>query len=551
MSPITEVDHKLEREKDTKKILDSSHSKKVVVAGPGTGKSFLFQEAIKEAKKHGGTNFIALTFMGKLCDELADDLAGLAETRTLHSFAREIFLKNCTKDSGWEYCRNIRSTIEEDLTLSGIDKFEIGDSNYAKRTKLYKAVGDADIVYYATKICKNDASKIPIYDLVLVDEYQDLNEIEAELIDLLATKNKILVVGDDDQALYGFKGSFSRFIREKYKETNTDYESHTLKYCSRCTDVIIDSFHNIVQYFDLNNEKSERVKKEYECYVPDKKPDSELNPKLIVMEDIPDGMLAYKIIGELSEILKSQKIKSVLVIGEGQTCKSTLSTISRLLIESGFEDVNFDGDQKSVFSFNENIISGYKILAKEKNDFLAWRLLINELSEDEKNKIILENFEDKEKFVNSIPENFKKIHIRNSKTLRAITSKSKSQRESIAESSVLALSNSIVIEKKSDRSILFDQLIKDFNTHKRPLKNLNIVVCNILKSKGLGADVVFVVGFDQGRLPKKVAVEESEIYQLLVALTRAKKRIYLINTKDKKMSSFLKCIDKSNYEVIK
>jgi superfamily I DNA/RNA helicase len=550
MSTVIEIDRKQEREKDTKKILDSTHAKKVVVAGPGTGKSFLFQEAIRKAKEQGGTNFLALTFMGKLCDELADDLAGLAETRTLHSFAREVFLKNCPKNDGWEYCQNIKVIIEEDLNLSGIEDYKIGDNNYLKRTKLYRAVGNDDIVYYATQICKNNANKIPEYDLVLVDEYQDLNEIEAEFIDLLAEKNKILVVGDDDQALYGFKGSFSKFIREKYNESNTDYESHTLKYCSRCTNVIIDSFHNIVDHFDLNNEKSERVKKEYSCYIPDKKTDSDLNPKLIVMKDVPDGMLAYKITSELKDILKNQKIKSVLVVGEGQTCKSTLAMIASLLSESGFEDVNFDGNQKSVYSLKENMITGYKILSKEKNEFLAWRLLVNDLNDEDRKKIILENFEDKEGFIGSIPDDFKKIHVKNSKTLKNITSKPKSQRELIADSSIAILTESIVISKKDDKSILFDQLIKDSNTHTRPLKNLNIILCNILKSKGLGADVVFLIGFDQGRLPKKVDVEEAEIYQLLVALTRAKKRIYLINTTGKRISSFLDCINKENYEEI-
>ena len=81
------VDHKAKRNEDTLKILGSSHMRKVVVAGPGTGKSYLFQEAIKNERKLGKTNFLALTFMGKLCDELADDLAGLALTKTLHGFA--------------------------------------------------------------------------------------------------------------------------------------------------------------------------------------------------------------------------------------------------------------------------------------------------------------------------------------------------------------------------------------------------------------------------------------------------------------------------------
>ncbi len=51
-------------------------------------------------------------------------------------------------------------------------------------------------------------NKIPVFDLILVDEFQDFNETESEFVDLLAQKNEIVIVGDDDQTLYGFKGSF-------------------------------------------------------------------------------------------------------------------------------------------------------------------------------------------------------------------------------------------------------------------------------------------------------------------------------------------------------
>lgn len=210
----TQIDHKIERSNDSNKILNSKHSKKVVVAGPGTGKSFLFQEAIKKKMSEGKGKFLAITFIGKLCDELADDLAGLAKTMTLHGFVREFLLSKCPR--GWEYYPRMYELIQEDLSINGISKFDIGDENYENRTKYYKAIGDADVVHYAVQICKKDPEKIPIHDLILIDEFQDFNEKEAEFIDLLASKNEVLIVGDDDQALYAFKGSFSKFIRDKY-----------------------------------------------------------------------------------------------------------------------------------------------------------------------------------------------------------------------------------------------------------------------------------------------------------------------------------------------
>jgi len=96
---------------------------------------------------------------------------------------------------------------------------------------------------------------------------------------------------------------------------------------------------------------------------------------------------------------------------------------------------------------------------------------------------------------------------------------------------------------------LFKEL-KQSNLHlPRPLCNIEITVCNILNSKGLGADVIFLVGFDQGKFPAKEEATDSEVYQMLVALTRAKKRIYLVNTIGKKVSSFIDCLDSEKLEV--
>ncbi len=69
---------------------------------------------------------------------------------------------------------------------------------------------------------------------VLVDEYQDTNRIQAEIVDLMASGHKnLMVVGDDSQAIYSFRGAcFDNIIEfpERYPETKifkltTNYRS--------------------------------------------------------------------------------------------------------------------------------------------------------------------------------------------------------------------------------------------------------------------------------------------------------------------------------------
>jgi superfamily I DNA/RNA helicase len=64
------------------------------------------------------------------------------------------------------------------------------------------AVDFDDSVYRALSQMTNDKALIPAYKLVLIDEFQDFNRMEASIIDLLSEKNQIVIAGDDDQALY-------------------------------------------------------------------------------------------------------------------------------------------------------------------------------------------------------------------------------------------------------------------------------------------------------------------------------------------------------------
>lgn len=54
-----------------------------------------------------------------------------------------------------------------------------------------------------------------VYKYILVDEFQDINKVQFEVIKLIASpSNNIFVVGDEDQSIYGFRGSRPDFLLE-------------------------------------------------------------------------------------------------------------------------------------------------------------------------------------------------------------------------------------------------------------------------------------------------------------------------------------------------
>lgn len=99
------------------------------------------------------------------------------------------------------------------------------------------------------------STSIPEIKALLIDEYQDTNPLQEAIYFELAKASKasIAVVGDDDQALYRFRGAtvelFTEF-QKRFKSTIPDNEAH-IEYLStnhRSTPQIIDYFNHFVAH---------------------------------------------------------------------------------------------------------------------------------------------------------------------------------------------------------------------------------------------------------------------------------------------------------------
>ena len=54
---------------------------------------------------------------------------------------------------------------------------------------------------------------------ILIDEFQDINQVQYDVIRMLAApENNLFVVGDDDQSIYGFRGADSRLMFQFQKD---------------------------------------------------------------------------------------------------------------------------------------------------------------------------------------------------------------------------------------------------------------------------------------------------------------------------------------------
>lgn len=115
------------------------------------------------------------------------------------------------------YARNAQTTVAEVLDAR-YSQFSVWEdaiieiaAEYEKKKKEANAMDFDDLLVNADRLL-NDQKILKKYaaqfEYVLVDEYQDTNKIQADIVKKLASVHKnILVVGDDAQSIYSFRGA--------------------------------------------------------------------------------------------------------------------------------------------------------------------------------------------------------------------------------------------------------------------------------------------------------------------------------------------------------
>lgn len=165
----------------------------VVAAGPGSGKTKLLVHKLAyllmlEDIKH--EQLLMLTFSRAAATEfkkrliqLYGNAANFIEIKTFHSYCFDLLGKVGTLDKS------------DEIISSAIQKIKSSDIEQSKITKT----------------------------VLVIDEAQDMDQVQYELVKILMEKNddlKIIAVGDDDQNIYSFRKSDSKYMSGFLNESN-------------------------------------------------------------------------------------------------------------------------------------------------------------------------------------------------------------------------------------------------------------------------------------------------------------------------------------------
>jgi len=110
-------------------------------------------------------------------------------------------------------------------------------ARYSAEKQARNLVDFSDLEHYTIKIL-SDPQVIAKYDEVLIDEYQDINEVQEWILSAVKTPSRFMV-GDVKQSIYGFRHAQPKLFVEKYK--NPDIQSIVLSKNFRSRPSVLDS----------------------------------------------------------------------------------------------------------------------------------------------------------------------------------------------------------------------------------------------------------------------------------------------------------------------
>ena len=580
----------------------------LILAGAGSGKTRTITYRIAHMIENVGISpysILAVTFTNKAAkemrervEELVGDVAKACTISTFHSFGMRL-LRMYGKEVGYNSNFTIYDTDDQkrivkailkgqNLSINGVklterdlvsmiskikeqiktlDEYSVMNKQIVEVYDKYNrallesnAMDFSDILLNTYKLLQKPEILEKVqnkYKYIMIDEYQDTNNLQYKIIDLIARKSSNLcVVGDENQSIYGFRGA--NILNILNFETNyNNAKIIKLEENYRSTTTILDAANELIK-----NNKSSKDKKLWtqngkgdliKVLACDNARDEVSRIIEIIKENhqngiayrdmtilyrtnaqsrvFEEGLLRYsiphKVFGGISfysraEIKDIIAYLSIIVNPQDElNLQRIINVPKRKVGEKGIEKIIAyarENDLNLLEALSHiKEISGLTAVGKEK--LLEMYDIIKELKDlsyTETASYIVQTLIDKIKYIDYIKENYDDAEARI---------------ENIDEfkNSILELEN-VVGELRLNEYLENVSLISA--TDDLEEKSDYVKLMTIHNSKGLEFPIVFLVGFENEIFPGSRAMfEEKEMEEerrlCYVALTRAEKKLYL------------------------
>ena len=441
---------------------------------------------------------------------------------------------------------------------------------YERKLQLNNSVDFDDLLMLPIKLFSNRPDILKgyqeKYQYILIDEYQDTNSAQYLLVKQLSAKYKnVCVVGDESQSIYSFRGANYRNIlnfEKDYQNCNTVY----LEQNYRSTTNILNAANNVIRnnkerkdknlwtengvgdQIIYHRSKSEAEEREYVVTEVMKLIDNGVKREDIAVlyrtnaqsRNIEEGFLKnnipYKVVGsfyfynrkEIKDLISYLKliynpyddvsltrVINVPKRGIGDKTLSNLSEQANSLNLSMFEAIN-DGKCLEFKKIIEELI-------KDKDNYTLTELV----------DVVLEKTGMKQELIseNSVEA---EIRLENLEEFKSITAN--------FENSYGVVSLEEFLNEIS--------LVADISEHKNEIDVVTLMTVH--SAKGLEFDYVFLIGMEEGIFPHSNSFSDNSALEeerrlCYVAITRAKKKLWLVNAGRRMLFGEISCNPPSRF----
>ena len=588
-----------------KKAVTTTEGPLLVLAGAGSGKTKVLTTRIAYLIKEKGIDpdsILAITFTNKAAKEMKDRVVNILgpsaygiQISTFHSFGLSIIREHYEKlgykrnftildsddsltmikkimrelnlDTQIYNPRSIRNIISGNkngmVDSNGYEKFvhtEFDErvlqifKKYEKSLFEGNSLDFDDLLLLPLVLFKKNPAILQQYQekyqYILIDEYQDTNEVQYLLTKMISAKYKnICVVGDESQSIYSFRGANYRNILNFEKDYKNP-EIILLEKNYRSTQNILNVANNIIS----NNTQ----KKDKNLWT-----DNEEGPKVVYHQSYNEKDEALYVVDKIAELLEKGVNERDIAVLYRTNAQSRVIEEAMLRTNIPYKIVG------SVYFYNrkeiKDLIAYLKVIHNTADNINLLRVInvprrgigaktIERLSDSAylNNTSIYDAIKDgKELIFKNIIEEIREVM--GDLTLTELV-------DLVLEKS--GLNQSLSLEKTIESEIRLENL-REFRTITKEFEerhgiisleeflyeislvadveeyknNDNVVtLMTVHSAKGLEFDYVFIVGLEEGIFPHMNSSEstdeiEEERRLCYVAVTRAKKALRLVNTK--------------------
>jgi DNA helicase-2/ATP-dependent DNA helicase PcrA len=567
----------------------SSNKETLILAGAGTGKTRVIIQRIEELIKNGAepSKIIATTFTNKAAKELRTRLFNSIGEKayeiicgTFHKISAQ-FLRKHYQEIGLE--QNFQVLNEDDqkqlmkrflkqadsdkkpkIMLDHISQLkETGKLADKNNNSLFKLIFQqyeselsannyldySDLIQKAILLFKthpNIANELGT-DL-LVDEYQDINYAQYNWIKLLGENKRLFCVGDEDQAIYSFRGASIEYIQQ-FKKDYPNAKIVKLEENYRSAKEILDAATKLISHNQREHAKILIPGTQKEGFI-------RINKAFNEYEEA-------NLIAQLAAQWKAKNPEFNIAILVRTNMQ--IHMIEHALVECKIPYTIASGKKLYLRKEVQDIIAYLRILLFP-HDFLAFSRIINTprryIGKTRLDMILntmkeLEcNFEQTlETMLNTLPKNANEkckiflIQLQNWRALykngmkldqlyeRILSDIEYRKQDDFTPQQEQALEN---IKLQLAQATSLESFLENLQFEDSSQESQGLIIMTMHASKGLEFDIVIAPGWEEDIFPSLLAKDMKEIQEerrlAYVTITRAKQYLEIIHTRNRRIN---------------